>query len=313
MILHPDGIFLRRNRILLRRQLRPLSSPKQDPLHPFRKPQIIFFQKPQHFLRIASVRIGESGGDHILAPSHHIRQDHRIRLPAPQASGQLSSLDRRQPLADQIDLRDIRPAPQQPLRRLLNVRKGQSLLRKLQQGGAASGDQKQYGISLSRFPYETHRSLTCPDGILIRNRVSGFHDKKAGQRSFRMAVLCHHEPLFHPRSQHVRRGLCHHPGRLPHRKDKNAPLQLQSFQSVSHRPVRKNVFNGFPDDRFRMLIQNIALPHLLFSPFSLFSFPRKNAVKRPGPSPLPGPIRQSVLARQMAEQKQRAAFRYPFR
>ena len=34
---------------------------------------------------------------------------------------------------------------------------------------------------------------------------------------------------------------------LAYLADKNAPLQLQSFQSDSYRPVRKNVFDGFSD------------------------------------------------------------------
>ena len=113
--------------------------PRQNVFHRLRKLQPILSHNAAYLLRTAAVRIGEAGSDHILAAPYHIGKDDGVRLLCFQESGQLSSLDRRQLLSDQIDLRNIRPAAKQLSRRLLNIRKRKPLFRQLQKRRTAAG------------------------------------------------------------------------------------------------------------------------------------------------------------------------------
>ena len=113
--------------------------PRQNVFHRCRRLQPVLFHNAARILRAALIRIGKTGSDHILAAAHHIGKDGGIYLLRFQISGQLSSLECRQLLADQIDLRNIRPAAKQLSRRLLNIRKRKPLFRQLQKRRTAAG------------------------------------------------------------------------------------------------------------------------------------------------------------------------------
>ena len=178
------------------------------------------------------------------------------------------ALDGGQPLADGIDLHNIRAAGEQLAGDILQL--GKRHQRRLKQRRAAAGDEKQHAILLPQSARQLQRSLRGAEPGLIRHRMPGLKDLKRADGAAAMAVFGDDCAGGDARAERVPRRVRHGPRGLSDGDEHDAPRAGKLLQRALHGGVRLHGAQTCADD----LVSGIAKRHKI-CPFRSKAFCRQ--------------------------------------
>ena len=124
----------------------------------------------------AAVGIGRSGGDHVQGIADHVREHHGEHLCRGAVGGKASALHGGEPLADGVDLGDIRPAGQELSGDMLQLLRIDQ--RCLKEGAAAAGQEKQHRVLGAQSHRQIQRLPCGGKAALIRDGMPRLPDLK---------------------------------------------------------------------------------------------------------------------------------------
>ena len=223
--------------------------------------QPVFFRNGSGLRAGRAVRAGRAAGDHIERVAENVAEHYAVHRGGRTGQREPPALDGRQPLADRVDLDNIRAAGQKLLRDGLQLLSGQQ--RFFKQRTAAAGEQEQHGVVRPQTADKRQRPLGGRKAVVVRHRMPGLAAGHAGQRPPDMAVFGDDDPAVHT-AQLRQCGMRHLPRGLARRHEKYAPLRVKMLQSAAHRLIRQNGPDGRCPNRFCALAQ--ALLHCV-APF----------------------------------------------
>ena len=223
--------------------------------------QPVFFRNGSGLRAGRAVRAGRAAGDHIERVTENVAEHHAVHRGGRTGQREPPALDGRQPLADRVDLDNIRAAGQKLLRDGLQLLSGQQ--RFFKQRTAAAGEQEQHGVVRPQTADKRQRPLGGRKAVVVRHRMPGLAAGHAGQWPPDVAVFGDDDPAVHP-AQLRQCGMRHLPRGLARRYEKYAPLRVKMLQSAAHRLIRQNGPDGRCPNRFCALAQ--ALLHCV-APF----------------------------------------------
>ena len=216
--------------------------------------QPVFFRNSSSLCAGRAVRAGRAAGDHIERVAENVAEHHAVHRGGRTGQREPPALDGRQPLADRVDLNNIRTAGQKRLCDGLQLLSGQQ--RFFKQRAAAAGEQKQHGVVRPQTADKRQRPLGGRKAVVVRHRMPCLAAGHAGQRPPDMAVFCDDDPAVHT-AQHGQRRVGHLPRGLARRHEKYTPLRVKMLQSAAHRLIRQNGPDGRCPNRFCALAQEL--------------------------------------------------------
>ena len=206
--------------------------------------------------RCGAVRIGGAGGDHIRGISDDVGEEDGIHMGRGAELGEPPALDAGEPLADGVDLGDVRAAGQHLAGDVLQLR--QRHQRALKQGGAASGHQKQHPVPCAEAADRRQRRFRGPDGMFIRYGMARLVNGQITDGALAVAVFRHHHALFDGAAQRVVSGFCGLPPGFADGDQHRPPLTGgQLGQRPLNGGVRHRGFNGAAADVLRVPAEDL--------------------------------------------------------
>ena len=164
--------------------------------------------------------------------------------------GELAALHCRKPLADGVDLDDIRAAGQKLGGDILQFLPGNQGLFK--QGTAAAGQEEQHGVLLCQIGNQIQGYLGGGEAVFIGNGMPGFITGNAVDGRFHMAVFGDDNSCADAASQNLPGGICHLPCGFSRSHKDHPPGERFAAQGPLHSRVRQYGRNGSGNDLIGM-------------------------------------------------------------
>ena len=162
--------------------------------------------------------------------------------------GEAAALHGGEPLADRVDLDDVRAAGEELSGDVPQlVQRDQRLF---EQRAAAAGEQEEHGVVLAQSLRQFEGSGGRPDAVLVRHGMPCLKEAQRRELPSQMAVFGDDEAVRGGDFQRPQRGRGHTPGRLADGDGENAARKPLSFQSALHRLVRQHGVDGGQGRRF---------------------------------------------------------------
>ena len=219
--------------------------------------QVVALHDVPRGLRRLRIRTGGAGGDGVRRVAQHVREDDGVH---PRRSADLCkapALHAREPLADGVDLADVRPAGEHLARHILKLLAGNQ--RRFKERGAAAGEQKDNLVPLAQRAHQLEHTLSGPEGVLVRNRMSRLVDLHARNLSPGMLILGDDRAAHQAIAQHPLRRRCHGPRRLADSHQIDPVPQLNLREGAQNRRVRHCVRDGRANDHICVRAQGRCL------------------------------------------------------
>lgn len=206
------------------------------------------------------VGVGRAGGDHVQRIADDIRQDDGEYLCRGAVLGKPPALDGGEPLADGVHLHDVRPAGQKALGDGLELLLGDQ--RRLEEGGAAAGEEKEDGVLRRQAVREGQRLLRGGKGVLVGDGMPRLPDEQGADGALGMAVLGDDDAAVQPPPHAVAGGAGHRPGGLAHGHQHHpAALKGVPLQGAANRRVGLDSGDGPADNLITVVSQFHAFLH----------------------------------------------------
>ena len=208
--------------------------------------QIILLCDGHSLLAGAAVRIGRAGGDHVQRIAQNVGKHDGEYVRRGADLRKAAALDSGEPLADGVDLNDVRAAGQQLAGNVLQHCAFHQRLFK--QRAAAAGKQEQNRVGFGEIRNQIQRGLSARKGILVRNRMAGLAALEIRDGAHDMIVFGDHNASVNALAQTVVRSLGHLPGGLAGSYQKHAAREGLSGQRAADCLVRLDGVDGGSDD-----------------------------------------------------------------
>ena len=182
----------------------------QQSLHLVGEGEVVFFHSGPGIFPGRAVGISRSGGDHIQRIAQNVRQNDGVHLGGGAQLGKFAALDCGETLAQGVHLHNVCPAGQQILGKPGQILAGDQGTFK--QGRAAARDQKDHSVLCSKILNQIHGGPGAAEGIFIRDGVTAFINRAAGNFALAVVVLGDHHAGGEAVSQHLGSALSHLPG-----------------------------------------------------------------------------------------------------
>ena len=216
-----------------------------------REAQAVLLRDGERLGAGARVRAGRAGGDHVERIAQDVGEDDGEHLRRGAELREAAALDGGEPLADGVDLDDVRAAGEQLARDVLQLRAGDERLFK--QRAAAAGEQEEHGI-LRREPlHEVERRLRAEEGVFVRHGMAGLVAVDALDGAHHMAVFGDDDAALDAAAEAVPGGFGHLPGGLARGDEPHAAARRDIPEGARHGLVRTDGAQRAFDDLVSIL------------------------------------------------------------